>query len=90
MPDLIVSATVTRAELLLPDLELESIAYRVITYGPGGTTHRSQFAESQWVPGSYLTSSVREGARKGSTMPTALQHRDSITKIVRTFSSSLG
>ena len=37
-----------------------------------------------------LNSSIREGARKASTMPSALQHRDSITRVVQRFSSSYG
>src|SRR5215208_7205182 len=37
-----------------------------------------------------LNSSLREGARKASTMPSAKQHRDSITAVVRSFSSSYG
>ena len=93
--DLPISYTVTRTELSLPDLELNTsggTTYRVITdsMGPGSASWRRTTADSPWVPGEALIAAVREtttmplGVRVTQSSPSAL--RSSMVTLVNAFS----
>jgi len=63
--DLPVSYTITRSELSLSTLQLNTTPgnnYRVITdsMGTGDISHRRLTADSPWVPGETLVASVKE------------------------------
>ncbi len=64
MPLITVSALVTRTELALAALQLETPNYcRVVEHGPGTLQFRTTWVESPFAHGKYPTASVKELTR---------------------------
>lgn len=64
MPDLGVDVAITRDELSLADLQLETPGYcRVVEHGPGSLSWRTTWVESPFAHGKYPTANVKDLVR---------------------------
>jgi hypothetical protein len=59
MPDLTISGTITRTELSLAALDLNTGGYKIIEWGPGAVEHEKMTVASAYIDGSFLMNSKK-------------------------------